>query len=143
MDPIDLSIQLDRLILVSWILLIPIGVLTAIVLAKLMFILHGVSEFMTLSRYELYPTLKDLRTVAERADALSEKALNASQSIERGIEAAGTQAEKIKQAAEETISSIGGPIGSVFRAAWLLIQDDRKRKQRRKEKERAAKAVRE
>lgn len=132
MNSIDLSTQLDRLILVSWILLIPIGVFLVLILGKLVFILHGVSEFMTLSRYELYPILKDIRQIAERADTLSQKAVDASESLERGIEVASQQAERLKTAAEDTVSTIGGPIGSVLRAAWLLVQDDRKRKQRRK-----------
>ncbi len=110
--------QLEILTTVSWVLLMPVGVLLVIVLFKLAFILHGVSEFWAVARYELYPTLKDLRQVASRAEILSEKAVTGVETLEKGVEAAGQGVQKIKGFSEGFAGGFGGVAGTFLKAMW-------------------------
>lgn len=81
--------EMAHLIRVSWIVLIPAGVLLSLVLYKLGMLLHGLVEFLTLARYELSPAMKDLRLTAEHVEALSAKAVTGVKSVESGIAATG------------------------------------------------------
>lgn len=115
--------ELANLVRVSWYLLIPIALLLGIVLYKLAFIAHGVSEFLTLARYELYPTLKDLRQVASNVEVLSAKAVHGAETIEKGLETAGRGVESVASGVKERAerfatgsvpSFIGGLIKSMI-----------------------------
>ncbi len=81
--------EMAHLIRVSWIVLIPAGVLLSLVLYKLAMLLHGLVEFLTLARYELSPAMKDLRLTAEHVEALSAKAVAGVKSVESGVAATG------------------------------------------------------
>ncbi len=120
--------QLEILTTVSWVLLMPVGVLLVIVLFKLAFILHGVSEFWTVARYELYPTLKDLRQVASRAEILSEKAVTGVETLEKGAVAAGQGIEKLKGFSEGFSSNFGGVAGTFLKAMWEAVWARRDKK---------------
>ncbi len=118
----DDTTQLNTLIMVSWILLIPVGVLLIIALFKLVFILHGLGEFQSLARYELYPTLKDLRQVAHRAEILSEKAVTGVTALEKGMEKGAEIAShgvgKLKGASAGFAGGAGSLMGTLLRATW-------------------------
>jgi hypothetical protein len=126
--------QLDTLIMVSWILLIPVGVLLAIVLFKLAFLLHGASEFFSLARYELYPTIKDLRQVASRADTLSAKALSSVETLEKGFEkgaeVAGSSMGKLRSVSQGMVGGVGTMMGTVLRSMWDALWEKPKEKSR-------------
>jgi hypothetical protein len=89
MDPTTDAVnqQLSNLILVGWILLIPVGVLLAIVLYKLAFLLHMVSEFAGMARYEVFPILKELRDTSANIEVLTKKALTTVETVESGVSA--------------------------------------------------------
>jgi hypothetical protein len=82
----QVQLELAHLIRISWIVLIPVGVLLAMVLYKLAMLLHGVLEFLNLARYELAPAMKDLRHAAEHVEFLSGKAADSVRSLEHGVE---------------------------------------------------------
>lgn len=81
--------ELAHLIRVSWIVLIPVGVLLSLVLYKLAMLLHSFLDFFTIARYELAPAMKDLRLTAEHVEALSAKAVSGVKSVEEGVSATG------------------------------------------------------
>ncbi|WP_373532419.1 hypothetical protein [Vampirovibrio sp.] len=81
--------EMEHLLRVSWIVLIPAGVLLSMVLYKLAMLLHGLVEFLTLARYELAPALKDVRLTAEHVEALSARTLNGVKSVENSVAATG------------------------------------------------------
>lgn len=81
--------EMAHLIRVSWIVLIPAGVLLSMVLYKLVMLLHGLVEFLTLARYELAPAMKDLRLTAEHVEVLSAKAVTGVRTVEHGVSSTG------------------------------------------------------
>lgn len=81
--------ELAHLIRVSWIVLIPVGVLLSLVLYKLAMLLHALLEFLTIARYELAPAIKDLRLTAEHVELLSGRAASSVKSVEDGVAATG------------------------------------------------------
>ena len=117
---VGITIELDNLIRVSWILLIPIGVLLAVVLYKLAVILHGASEFMSIARYELYPTIKDLRKVAGNAEILSDKAVSGAEVVEKGLGIAEKAAERgvdnLKDISSGFMEGSGSFVGGFLRS---------------------------
>jgi len=81
--------EMEHLLRVSWIVLIPAGVLLSMVLYKLAMLLHGLVEFLTLARYELAPALKDVRLTAEHVEALSARAVASVKTVENSVAATG------------------------------------------------------
>jgi hypothetical protein len=77
--------ELANLIRVAWIVLVPGGVLLCMVLYKLAMLLHGLVEFLNLARYEMAPTLKDLRLTAENVEVLSAKAVHSVRTVEHRV----------------------------------------------------------
>lgn len=86
-DPVNAEFQ--NLIRVSWIVLIPVGVLLSMVLYKVFTLLQGLVEFLSLARYELTPALRDVRLTAEHVEVLSAKAVSSVRSVEHGVSATG------------------------------------------------------
>ncbi len=95
--------ELAHLIRVSWIVLIPVGVLLSMVLYKLAMLLHSLLDFMTLARYELTPAMKDLRLTVENAEILSSKAVSSLKSVESGVAAT---VPAIKSAGQNVVSGV-------------------------------------
>lgn len=81
--------ELAHLIRVSWIVLIPVGVLLTLVLYKLAMLLHSLLDFLNIARYELAPAIKDLRLTAEHIEVLSTKAVSGVKTVEQGLSATG------------------------------------------------------
>jgi len=81
--------ELAHLIRISWIVLMPAGVLLCLVLYKLAMLLHGLLDVLTIARYELTPAMKDLRVTAENIEVLSTKAVSGVKSVEQGVSATG------------------------------------------------------
>lgn len=135
-DP--LSQQLSILTMVGWIalipvalLLIPIGVLVAILLAQLAMILCGVMEFFPMARYEIYPILKHVRQITARAEALSEKATTGVENIERGChkgkEALGHGVDAMRTfARSNAVSGVAsgalGMLSALGRGLWRALR---------------------
>jgi hypothetical protein len=89
MDDLFTQQEMAHLIRVSWIVLIPAGVLLSLVLYKLVMLLHGLLEFITLARYELTPAMKDLRLTAEHVEVLSAKAVEGVKTVEHSVASTG------------------------------------------------------
>jgi hypothetical protein len=89
--------EMAHLVRVSWIVLIPAGVLLSMVLYKLAMLLHGLLEFLTLARYELTPALKDLRLTAEHVEVLSAKAVAGVRTVEKGVHSTGPAIRSARQ----------------------------------------------
>lgn len=77
--------ELAQLIRVSWIVLIPVGVLLAVVLYKLAMLLHSVLDFITVARYEVVPALQDLRATAEHVESVSTRVAAGLRTMEEGM----------------------------------------------------------
>lgn len=99
--------EMQHLLRVSWIVLIPAGVLLSMVLYKLAMLLHGLVEFLTLARYELAPALKDVRLTAEHVEALSSRAAAGVKTVESGVAATGP-----------VLRTVGREISSGFQSVW-------------------------
>jgi hypothetical protein len=108
------SVEWDQLIRVTWIILIPTGVLLAMVLYKLAMLLHGLMELVSLARYEMTPAMQDLRMTAEHVEALSRKAVSGVESLEEGLAATGPAIQSFKQRLTIGARSLVGSLGQVF-----------------------------
>lgn len=82
-----LNIQLATLAKVAWIILIPVGLLLTMVLFKLAFLLHTVSDFVGVARYELIPLLRELQQTSTHLETLSAKVVASVESVEKGVHA--------------------------------------------------------
>lgn len=88
MDPAAvLDIQLATLAKVAWVILIPVGLLLTVVLFKLAFLLHTVSDFVGVARYELMPLLRELQQTSAHLETLSAKVVASVESVEKGVHA--------------------------------------------------------
>jgi len=96
----DLDVQtqqeLAHLFQISWIVLIPVGVLLSLVLYQLFLLLYGLVEFLTVSRYELTPILKDVRRTAEHVEILTNKAVSGVRGAQDGFAATGLAVTAVK-----------------------------------------------
>lgn len=114
--------QLAHLIQVAWILLIPVGLLLALVLYKVVSLLSVALELSTMARYEIYPTLKNVHRISDRLDAMSAK-------VSDGVDTVGKALEKVKPAFEkgaegfktgtEKAKSAGS---TLFNGLWQVIR---------------------
>lgn len=111
-DPVQTEMQ--HLLRVSWIVLIPAGVLLSMVLYKLAMLLHGLVEFMTLARYELAPALKDVRLTAEHVEALSSRAAAGVKSVESGVAATGPALKAVSREIRYGFQSVWNGITQSF-----------------------------
>lgn len=98
--------ELAHLIRISWIVLIPVGVLLSMVLYKLAMLLHGLLELLCLARYELTPAMKDLRRTAEHVETLSRKAVDSVHTVESGVAATGPALQSAGKGVVNGISSV-------------------------------------
>jgi len=109
--------EMAHLLRVSWIVLIPAGVLLSLVLYKLMMLLHSLLEFLTLARYELTPALKDVRLTAEHVELLSSKAVEGVKTVQTGVAATGP-----------AIKSAGRDIAVGLESFWSGLKESFSRK---------------
>jgi len=77
--------QVSHLVMVLWLLLIPLGLMVVALLVRLLLMLHTVSEFMSVARFELYPILKDTRELTQRTNRLSAQAEQGVQALQAGV----------------------------------------------------------
>lgn len=106
--------EMEHLLRVSWIVLIPAGVLLSMVLYKLAMLLHGLVEFLTLARYELAPALKDVRLTAEHVEALSSRAANSVKTVENGVAATGPALKAVGREIQYGLQSVWSGIMQSF-----------------------------
>ncbi|MGE0199357.1 MAG: hypothetical protein AB7P76_00160 [Candidatus Melainabacteria bacterium] len=78
---------ISQLIQLNLILFVPVALLLAVLLYKLVMLLHRVNEFMTVAQYELSPLLQETRLTVSHLETLSAKAVQSVNAIERGVEA--------------------------------------------------------
>ncbi|XVJ50842.1 MAG: hypothetical protein HEQ32_01630 [Vampirovibrio sp.] len=67
------DIQLAKLLEVMTLLLIPVGVLLALLLYKLVFLLQNALDFVTIARFDLIPMIQDLRAITSHTAKLTEQ----------------------------------------------------------------------
>lgn len=80
--------QLANLIMVAWLLLIPVGLLLALLLYKLVQLLAAGLEFLTIARYDIYPMVKDLRATAAHVEGVTGRVAKSMASAEQALHAA-------------------------------------------------------
>jgi hypothetical protein len=118
--------QLENLILVCWILLIPVGVLLAMVLYKVLFLLHSVSELATLARYEVYPMIQELRQTAANVEVLSSKIVAGVESAQKGVEnsinAATPMVKKTAESVRDGAAKAQIKLGSVLETIGGVVK---------------------
>lgn len=114
MEPNATQTELAHLLRVSWIVLIPAGVLLSLVLYKLAMLLHSLLEFLNLARYELAPALKDVRLIAEHVELLSDKAATSVKSIEQGVSATVPALQSLGHRLQQGLRSFWAGIGKSF-----------------------------
>lgn len=108
------QLEMAHLLRVSWIVLIPVGVLLALVLYKLAMLLHAVLDLLTIARYELTPAIKDLRIVAENAELLSSKAVASVRSAEENLQTTRSALRQAGQTVRLGLTSLLGGIRESF-----------------------------
>ena len=113
--PLGSQTEWDHLVRVSWIVLIPVGVLLALVLYKLAMLLNALLEFVSLAKYELTPTMQDLRLTAEHVEAISRKASHGVDRFEQGVAATGPAMQSVKQRVLIGAQSLLGGLKQAFR----------------------------
>jgi len=110
--------QVQGLVQLNLFILIPVGLLLAVVLYKLVMLLSLVYQFLSIAQYELAPTLRDLRSTATHVEALSAKAVAGVETVERGIEQTRPVIEKgvknLQVAGQELQAGISSAVGSLF-----------------------------
>ncbi|MDX2085631.1 MAG: hypothetical protein SFZ03_09615 [Candidatus Melainabacteria bacterium] len=118
-DSYEVSSQMANLLAVCWILLIPIGVLLAIILYKIVFLLHTALEFFTLARFEAYPMLQDLRATAHHVEKLSGKVVAGVEAAEQAAQAAvpvvKQGASSVGQQVRGLVDGVGAMLGGLYR----------------------------
>ena len=113
-EPSRLESELANLVNVSWVVLIPLGVLLSLVIYKLLVILQSVYEFWMVARHELSPAMADLRKTASHVEVLTGKAVEGIETVERGVHATtpiiNNGVSRLQQAA---LTIKGGVLGIV------------------------------
>lgn len=114
MEPNATQSEMAHLLRVSWIVLIPAGVLLSLVLYKLAMLLHSLLDFLNLARYELAPAMKDVRLIAEHVEMLSEWAATGVKSIEEGAASTGPALKSLGREIQHGFQSFWGGIIKSF-----------------------------
>ncbi len=104
----------SHLLRICWIVLIPVGVLLAMVLYKLAMLLHSLLEFLYLVRHEVTPAMKDLRLTAENVEILSRTAVNGVKTIENGVAATSPALQSAKRRVVSSVQSFFGGLKQAF-----------------------------
>lgn len=111
---------IGNLVQINLLILVPVGVLLVMLLYKLVMLLHSLSEFLSIARYELSPAIKDLRLTASHVETLSAKAVASVESVERGVEATrpviGKGVENVRQVSEDIRSGLFALLGGLRRS---------------------------
>lgn len=115
--------QIQGLIQLNLFILIPVGLLLAAVLYKLVMLLALVYQFLTMAQYELAPTLKDLRSTTAHVEALSAKAVAGVETVERGIE----QTRPVFEKGVKNIQVAGQELRAGFTSAFSSVLESFKR----------------
>jgi hypothetical protein len=116
------QLELTQLIRISWIVLIPVGVLLALVLYKLAMLLHSVLDFLTVARYELAPTLKDLRTTMEHVEEISARAASGAKTVERGVSEAGPALGRGVERVKDVTATVAKGLVTGVESLWQGVQ---------------------
>jgi hypothetical protein len=112
------DVQLSMLILVAWILLIPVGVLLCILLFRLIALLDTVHTLVDAVRMDITPLLNSLRETASHVEALTQKAQNSLESVERGAKAVPPLLGKGFQALGQRLLTTGEQLKAAT-SPWL------------------------
>jgi len=86
MHSLYFSPELDTLIRVAWVLLIPVGALLVMVLYQLVMFLFTLTDLVSLARFEVVPTLKNVRLSSGHAEVISGKAVDGVNAVQKGVD---------------------------------------------------------
>ena len=114
--------QLANLIQVAWIFLIPIGLLLALVLYKIVCLLQVVLEISTIARYEVYPTLKHVHRITERVDNLSTKVSESVDKMQQTVQKVKPAVEKGTQGFKSGAGKAKELSSTLVRGLWEIIK---------------------
>lgn len=103
------SAEVDTLVRVAWIVLIPVGVLLALVLYQTLCLLQSVTELAAMARYEVLPALKDLREVAAHTQVLSKQAVT-------GLETAKQAGPMLGRKVSEGVQVVQGALCGLLKS---------------------------
>lgn len=106
----EVNTQLSNLILVSWILLIPVGILLCVVLYKIYCLFHDASDFLVIAKHELGPTLQDVRKTASHVEGITAKAADSADAIQQGVQSIRPALDKTVTQGAEQLRNISGSI---------------------------------
>jgi hypothetical protein len=112
--------SLTTLYTVLWIALIPIGLLLCCVLIRLFLILNDLGDFLSHARYELYPVIKDARSLTGRIDRVTQRAEDYMDQLESGAARTGKfvseKISKVSKLAKPASVGLGSLIGIAVKA---------------------------
>lgn len=113
-----LNLELANLVRISWVLLIPLGLLLVAILYKTTLLLNELLQSMILIRYEVTPIVKEVRLMAENMETLSAKALQTVDSVEKGVHsgvnAISSTGKQIQESSRSFFGSLMGNITNVL-----------------------------
>jgi uncharacterized protein YoxC len=86
----------DFLALLSWIILLIVGLMLVGILAQVMLLLRDVSQFVNEAQNELRPMLRDIPTITHHVESLTAKADHGAETVEHGINGLKEVPSKVK-----------------------------------------------
>ena len=85
----DYFTELANLTRISWILLIPVGLLLCVVLYQLAVLIATSVDIIKLARHEAAPMLQDLKQITSHVESLSSKANDTVTAVENSAKSVG------------------------------------------------------
>lgn len=104
------DIQLAKLLQVLTLLLIPVGVLLALLLYKTVFLMQQVLDFVNIARFDVVPMIQDLRAITSHTAKLAEQVDSSVSLVQRSV---GKVNPALKHATSWSLEKLSG-LG-----AWL------------------------
>jgi hypothetical protein len=99
------DVQLAKMLEVGTLLLIPVGVLLALLLYKSLFLLQHALDFVNIARFDLVPLIQDLRAITSHTARLVEQVDSGVDLIQRSV---GKGASALNQAKSWGLSGLCG-----------------------------------
>ena len=99
------DVQLAKMIELLTLLLVPVGVLLALLLYKSLFLLQHALDFINIARFDLVPLIQDLRAITSHTARLVEQVDSGVDLIQRSV---GKGASALNQAKSWGLSGLCG-----------------------------------
>ena len=99
-------------IIISLALAVPLGITLMVLLFKMMFLLHSVSDFLKMARYELLPVIQEVRQLAEGIGGLAGSASDGFKKMRKTLALTGPHLERLAERLRRVTASLGEKIFS-------------------------------